>query len=159
MPRSTALHARLRRRTSDGPPVAGSGAYLTGPLARLNLGLDRLGPRARQLAAEVGFTVPCDDRFLAGIARGLELLHAFEEALRLIDEYCPPPRPFVEVPDGGGRLGDLRVVSPTSQNLRQIEQDRTALAPHLRQLDRGAADRLAAQAVRSYDRCWPCATQ
>ena len=71
---STALHS-LRKKTGK--------TYLTGPLARVSLNVDRLSPTARKLADEVGISWPCFNPFQSIVARGLELIHAFEEALEI----------------------------------------------------------------------------
>ena len=75
---STALHAvRRDPRTS----------YFLGPLARVNLNRDRLSPTAQRLADEVGFPPHCRNPFQSIIARSLEVLHAYEEALAILRDY------------------------------------------------------------------------
>jgi coenzyme F420-reducing hydrogenase alpha subunit len=173
--RSTALHARIADRGE------GEGAYLCGPLARVNLNFDRLAPVAREAAAAAGFTVPCHNPFRSLMARTLEILHAFDEALAIARGYRPPDPASVDVPDAAGRgaaiteaprgslyhryvvddrglVAAARIVPPTSQNQRQIERDLFTLGPLLASLPSEGATRLAEQAVRSYDPCISCAT-
>ncbi|HUH67879.1 MAG TPA: nickel-dependent hydrogenase large subunit, partial [Mycobacterium sp.] len=86
VPYSTALHATL-----DG------GRYLTGPLARYSLNSSALSPVARQTAADAGLAAQCRNPFRSIVVRAVEVVYAIEEALRIIDEYERPPRPFVDV--------------------------------------------------------------
>jgi sulfhydrogenase subunit alpha len=85
--RSNALHSRR----TDGA------IYLCGPLARFSLSGDRLSPAARELAAEVALDGLGRDAFRSIVVRSIELVHACEEALRLIGEYEEPDAPAVEV--------------------------------------------------------------
>ncbi len=71
---STALHARL-----DGQ------RYLVGPLARWALLGDRLAPGALALAERLQLERPCTNPFRSILVRTVELQHAVEEALRVID--------------------------------------------------------------------------
>jgi coenzyme F420-reducing hydrogenase alpha subunit len=53
---------------------------------------------------------------------------------------------------------DARIVPPTSQNLKAIEDDLRAIGPMLADLSRGEATRRAEQTVRNYDPCISCST-
>lgn len=170
VPHSTALQARKRDTKTT---------YLVGPLARVTLNRPRLAPRARALADEL-LPEPANNVFRGIVARAVEVVHAFEEALELLKSYRPiwPPRvawqaregigcAATEAPRGtlyhryqvlaDGKVAEARIVPPTSQNLAQIEDDLRAWLPHvLPQGDEGAAlhcERL----VRSYDPCISCA--
>ncbi|MCS6951721.1 MAG: Ni/Fe hydrogenase subunit alpha [Bryobacterales bacterium] len=168
---SHALHSVIRVR----------GSYMVGPLARINLNFDRLTPAARQAAAEAGFAPPCRNPFRSIVARALELVFACEEGLRLIESYEPPARPRLEVepraatgqaateaPRGllyhryqigaDGLIRLAKIVPPTSQNQKRIEDDLWGLVPAL--LDRPEPEILwkCEQAVRNYDPCISCAT-
>lgn len=169
---STALHGvRLPNRTS----------YLTGPLARINLSRDRLSPTARQTADEMKLEMPCRNPFKAIIARGLELIHAYEEALEILRTY-EPPRPArvpyeyragegcaaTEAPrgmlyhryavDSEGKVTEATIVPPTSQNQRQIECDLRQFLPVLLAGDDAAVADGCEKLVRSYDPCISCST-
>lgn len=168
---STALHGRLRD---------GSG-YLVGPLARFNLNFDQLSPRARELAGEVGLAPNCTNPFRSIVVRSIELIHACEEALRLIDGYAPPADPAVEVlPRAGmghawteaprgmlyhryllaedGRILDAQIVPPTSQNQPSIEFDLREFAQRHLHLSDGELTWRCEQATRNYDPCISCST-
>ena len=83
---STALQA-VRR----GPRTS----YFLGPLARISLNRDRLSPTARRLADEVGLPAQLRNPFKSIIARGLELVHAYEEALQILRDYRSTGIPHV----------------------------------------------------------------
>jgi sulfhydrogenase subunit alpha len=161
--------------------IVGRGAYLCGPLARFNLNFDRLSLDVQRLAEAAGLGVPCRNPFRTLLVRLVEIVHAFDEAIQVIEHYTPPPAPFVdasvragtgfggtEAPrgflyhrysiDDAGTITDAQIVPPTSQNLRTIEEDLVELAPLLAALPHAAATRRAEQAVRNYDPCISCAT-
>ena len=73
--RSTALHSTRKE----------GGEYQCGPLARVNLNFDLLSAGARQVATSIGFTVPCTNPFKSLLARALETIYAFEEAIKIIN--------------------------------------------------------------------------
>ncbi len=168
---SNALQAVLRQR----------GSYMVGPLARVNLNFDRLPEVARQAAAECGFSVPCRNPFRSIQARALELIFSCHEALRIIEEYEPPVEPRVpatpregrgaaitEAPRGilyhryslagDGRILAARIVPPTSQNQRRMEDDLRALVPLFVGESQEKLTWRCEQAVRNYDPCISCAT-
>ncbi len=171
IPHSNALHAAFK----------GRGAYLVGPLARINLNAERLAPGARAALRESGIPFPTQNPFYSHLARAVEMLHAVEEALRIIEEYAPPDPPCAETPDRAGegrwiteaprgslyhhyRIGpdglieSARIVPPTSQNQRQIEEDLRAYLPKLLDLPDEALGLRCEALVRAYDPCISCAT-
>ena len=171
VPHSTALHAARK----------GGSCYHVGPLARLNLNRDRLSPTARRTAEEIGLESPCRNPFKAIIARGLELIHAYEESLEILRTYRPfrPSRieyayragegcAATEAPrgllyhryavDDGGRVTFGRIVPPTSQNQRQIEDDLRHYLPAILVPDERRTAMHCERLVRSYDPCISCST-
>jgi coenzyme F420-reducing hydrogenase alpha subunit len=168
---SNALHSR----------VIGRGSYLCGPLARFALGHERLSPAAREAAAEAGLSPDERNPFRSIVVRSVELVYAADEALRLIAEYEEPDAPAVEVEpragvghgcteaprgilyhryeiDDEGTILDAKIVPPTSQNQRTIEEDlRGVVERSLDATDRELTD-LCEQAIRNYDPCISCAT-
>ena len=82
---SNALYARMR----------GRGAYLAGPLARYNLNFERLSPLAQEAAREAGLGPECRNPFQSIVVRAVEILYAFDEAVRIIDGYEQPDRPAI----------------------------------------------------------------
>jgi len=168
---STALHAVIR----------GRGAYVCGPLARINLNFNRLRPVVREAAERAGFGVPCRNPFRSILARSLEVLQAIDEAIAIIGSWTPPVQAALELPhtpatgygcteaprgilmhryevDGDGLIRDARIVPPTSQNQKSIELDLLRIAGRLAGMPHEQAVWLAEQTVRNYDPCISCAT-
>jgi coenzyme F420-reducing hydrogenase alpha subunit len=168
---SNALQSQLRKR----------GSYLVGPMARFNLNYDKLPESARQVAAEVGLKPPVLNPFRSIIVRAVELVFACEEALRIIEEYEPPEAPrakvrmragtghaITEAPrgilyhryqiDGEGKILAAKIVPPTSQNQKRIEDDLWQFVPQLSALPQEEITLRCEQAVRNYDPCISCAT-
>ncbi len=171
-PHSTALHSHLHGRP-----------YLVGPLARLNLNLDRLPTETRALLDATGVAFPSDNMFHSLLARAVELHFALSEAARLLRAYRLPegeagvtatPKAgtgfgCTEAPrgilwhryemDAAGKVVKATIIPPTSQNQPRIEEDlRTSLEAF--GLDRTDDElRLHAEMViRNYDPCISCAT-
>jgi coenzyme F420-reducing hydrogenase alpha subunit len=176
VPHSTALHARL---TGNGR--VGDGRYLTGPLARYSLNSASLPPLAAQAAAEAGLGPDCRNPFRSIVVRAVEIVCAIEEALRLIDGYRPPGQPAIAVTpraatghgvseaprgvlyhryeiDAGGTIRSARIIPPTSQNQRAIEDDLLRFVQDRLDLDDIRLTSACEQAIRNYDPCISCAT-
>ncbi len=171
VPHSTALQSRM----------AGGGTYFLGPMARYSLNSAQLSDVARAAAEEAGLAEQCRNPFKSIIVRAVEILYAFDEALRLITDYEPPDPPAVEIEpkaslgtgwseaprgmlwhryrlEGDGSIADARIVPPTSQNQARIEQD---LLEFVRPRVELPDDRLqweCEQAIRNYDPCISCST-
>lgn len=167
---SNALHCTL-----DGSP------YLAGPLARLTLNHDRLPASTRQVLRETGLTLPLRNPFHGIVARAVEIHFAVEEALRLIERYEPPPAPALpvtvragtgmaatEAPRGilyhryalgeDGLIREAKIVPPTSQNQRRIEEDLRGFLPRVLTLPDQEAALQCERVIRCYDPCISCAT-
>ncbi|HSB37984.1 MAG TPA: Ni/Fe hydrogenase subunit alpha [Gaiellaceae bacterium] len=168
---SNALHSR----------VIGRGSYLCGPLARFALFADRLSPLAADAAQEVGLTAEERNPFRSIVVRSVELVYAADEALRLIAEYEEPDAPAVEVePRAGvgygcteaprgilyhryeladdGSIVEAKIVPPTSQNQRTIEDDLRGVVERSMEVPDEELALLCEQTIRNYDPCISCAT-
>ncbi|MEU6810087.1 nickel-dependent hydrogenase large subunit [Streptomyces sp. NPDC046831] len=179
VPHSTALTATLDGRR-----------YLTGPLARYAISGRWLHPVAAEAARDAGLGDPvtgavCDNPFRSIVVRAVEVVHAVEEALRIIDGYERPSRPAVEVPPRrgtgsgateaprgllyhryalaeDGTLTAARIVPPTAQNQTAIEEDvRRVVQARLGRTGPAADDEelthLCERAIRNHDPCISCA--
>jgi len=170
VPYSTALHSELKER----------GAYLVGPMARYALNRDHLPPEVLALANEVGLEPVCHNPFRSILVRGVEVVYACHEALRLITDYEPPSRPFVppepraaigyactEAPrgilyhryriDADGTILDASLVPPTAQNQDIIEEDLREVATAGLALDEETLKARCEQSIRNHDPCISCA--
>jgi sulfhydrogenase subunit alpha len=169
---STALHSVT---------VPAGRPYLVGPLARVNLCFDQLSPTAKREAEAAKVAWPCRNNFKSILARSLELITAFEEAVRLTESYRSEPAPAhpevtprpgegchaTEAPRGliyhryrvgADRLiAEAKIVPPTAQNQGQIERDLAAFLPGVLHLDDAAVARRCEHLIRNYDPCISCA--
>jgi sulfhydrogenase subunit alpha len=159
----------------------GVGPYHVGPLARFNLNFDKLSPYAQQVARDVDLTPPVRNPFKSIIVRAIEAAYAYDEALRIIDQYEAPEHPAVpiepkrgigfgasEAPrgtlyhryrlDDQGIIVDAKIVPPTAQNLPTIEQDLRKFVTANIDMDREPLTWRCEQVVRNYDPCISCAT-
>jgi coenzyme F420-reducing hydrogenase alpha subunit len=168
---STALHC-----LHDGKP------YLVGPLARLNLNLDRLPAPVRSLADSLGIKFPSRNMYHSIVARALEIVVAMREAIRLLEVYDEPSAPYIsvtprvgtgygctEAPRGllwhrydtnaVGAVIKARIVPPTSQNQARMEEDlRTSLQSLGVRQGEAVLRRRGEMVIRNYDPCISCAT-
>jgi sulfhydrogenase subunit alpha len=168
---SNALHSVLK----------GRGSYFVGPLARYNLNFDRLSPLAQEAARDAGIGPICQNPFQSIIVRSVEVLYAFDEALRIIDGYAIPDQPAIELhpraasgsacteaPRGilyhryklndDGLILDAKIVPPTSQNQKTIENDLRHYIEQAIELPEEQLTWQCEQAIRNYDPCISCAT-
>ena len=168
---STALHARLRT----------GGAYLTGPLARYSLNFEHLAPIAQDAELAAGLGRSCTNPYRSIVVRAVEILHACDEALRIIARYEAPELPAspyepraamgiaaTEAPrgllyhryrlDADGTLLEARIVPPTAQNQAAIEEDLRCFAGAFLALPRPQLREQCEQLVRNHDPCISCAT-
>jgi sulfhydrogenase subunit alpha len=171
MQHSNALHSHTKH----------EGTYLTGPLARFNLNFDKLSPLAQKAAKRAGLKPPCRNPFQSIIARSVEILYACDEALRIIEEYQPPPEPSIPVQpragtgygcteaprgilyhrytiDDSGRILTAKIVPPTSQNQSRIEEDLKHFVEENLRLSAAKLTWQCEQLIRNYDPCISCAT-
>jgi len=157
------------------------GPYLVGPLARYALNFDRF-PKHVQEAAEAAGLGPVErNPFKSIVVRSVETLWAIDEALRVIDAYEPPPAPYREVPPraasgtaiseaprgilyhryrigADGLIQEAKIVPPTSQNQKQVEDDLRACVEARYDMPLDELTWKCEQAVRNYDPCISCAT-
>ncbi|MDF5755199.1 nickel-dependent hydrogenase large subunit [Spongiactinospora sp. TRM90649] len=166
---STARKARL-----DGAP-----GYLVGALARYAINFDRLSPLAKATARDAGLDGVCRNPFQSIVVRAVEVVHACDEALRIIEGYTEPDAPAVPVEpvpgvghgaseaprgvlyhryrlDADGLIGEADIVPPTSQNQTRIELDlRELIGPRL-DLPLPELTGLCERAIRNHDPCISC---
>ena len=168
---SNALHCSLK----------GVGPYHVGPMARYNLNFDQLSGVAKEAAREGGLGPTVNNPFKSLLVRAVEVLYACDEARRLIEQYDRPPEPAVAVTpgagtgvgcteaprglcwhtytlDGTGHIDHARIVPPTSQNQKTIEEDLVAVLESNMDLEKDQLQWVCEQAIRNYDPCISCAT-
>ncbi len=168
-PHSTALHSI----------VNGRGAYLVGPMARFAINKDLLTPLAKEAATQLDIEHGCANPFKSILVRLIEILFAFEEALRLIESFEEPDAPAIrveprsatgvaatEAPRGllyqrydigeNGQITLAKIVPPTSQNQKTIEEDLRGVAQQYVSLPDEELQWRCEQTIRNYDPCISC---
>jgi coenzyme F420-reducing hydrogenase alpha subunit len=171
LPHSTAKHTAHRRES-----------YMVGALARFNVNHDKLHPRAKAAAAELGLKPLCTNPFLNTACQVVEIVHSVEDAIRIIDELVTrgvhaeflPPFPgkggdgvgACEVPRGllfhdyrigdDGRVVGANCIIPTGQNLANIEADMRKLVPEIIDQPQEQIRTMMEMLVRAYDPCISC---
>lgn len=173
---SAAFLARARR---TGRP------YLTAALARINASWDNLCQEARYAAAKAGLRPPEFNPFANNIAQAVELVDVLDRCATLCrrlaaDEFAGTSEPvsfevragkgvgFTEAPrgalfhilelDGEGRVERASIMTPTAQNIANLEADMRQLAEKMvaegydADLIRLEVEKL----VRAYDPCLSC---
>jgi coenzyme F420-reducing hydrogenase alpha subunit len=152
-----------------------------GPLARFALNRDRLTPLAMACANRINLPSAVRNPFQSILVRGVEVVLALEESIRLIRCYQTPAASSIaisppagtgygatEAPrgicyhrytlDDAGLITQAKIVAPTSVNQRVIEAD---LYHHIAGCMDLPDDALRARcelAIRNYDPCISCST-
>lgn len=171
MPQSTSLHSVMLPEWNN---------YLVGPLARINLCFDQLPPIAKAAAERCGIEWPTKNNFKSIVARAVELIAAYEEAIEIIESYQAEPTvsriPYTpkagvgchatEAPRGllyhryrigdDGLIAEAKIVPPTSQNQGQIEEDLREFVPRILSYDDQVATQKCEHLIRNYDPCISC---
>jgi len=176
VPRSTAKWAKHVRES-----------YMVGALARLNINYKRLSPMARETSDKFNLLPMCHNPFMNNIAQLVEVVHSFEDSIRLINEleaaglqsqpeYNKPEIKVkagqgvgaVEVPRGilfhdytynaKGVCTKANCIIPTNQNHANIELDMKALLPQIIDKSQKEIELTLEMLVRAYDPCISCST-
>lgn len=166
---STSLQGRVKERDD----------YLTGPMARYANNFDKLPAIAQEAARKAGLSEVCTNPFKSIIVRSVETLYACHEALRIIESYEMPDKPYIEMQprdaighgcseaprgslyhrykiDDKGVIQDARIIPPTSQNQRAIEKDLRQFVENNLDLSQEKLTWHCEQVVRNYDPCISC---
>ncbi len=157
-------------------------SYMVGALARFNVNHDKLHPRAKAAAEELGLKAVCTNPFLNSAAQVVELAHCVEEAITVIDELtrrgirseplpafpgkggdgvgaCEVPRGLLfhnyQIGDDGLVIG-ANCIIPTGQNLANIEADMRKLVPEILDQPEDKIRLMMEMLVRAYDPCISC---
>jgi coenzyme F420-reducing hydrogenase alpha subunit len=166
---STSLHSRVKER----------GEYLVGPLARYNNNFDKLPPVAQKAARDAKLEEVCKNPFKSIIVRSVEIVFACHEALRIIENYQMPDKPYIETQpregighgcteaprgilyhrygiDNDGVIRDARIIPPTSQNQKAVEADLCNFVQKNLHLSDEKLTWHCEQVIRNYDPCISC---
>jgi len=157
--------------------------FMVGSLARMNLHSDLMNPMAKQATAESGVKFPSYNSFHNNLCQAIEILHFLEEAIIRIDDVCGTNAGLadhkqdvrvragvgsgaVEAPrgtlyytygvGGDGKITECNIITPTVQNLANIEFDAAELLHITEGKEREEREDLLEMLVRAYDPCITC---
>ena len=158
--------------------------YMVGALARLNNHREQLNPQAKALLEESKLKFPCHNPFYNILGQAIELVHCLEEAIKILGEIttkdkieiaetkigdrtgsglgvfeAPRGLLFYDVKIKEGIVEKVNIISPTCQNLANLEADLEEFE-HI-----GGFENLNAEErkekikmlIRAYDPCVTCA--
>ena len=164
-----------RSHTKDGNPL------LVGPLARVNINYAKLSEDAKAIAEEANIEFPCLNPFMHNIARAMELVHAFDDALKILeilDLAEAKPKVSYDVKSGfgaavteaprgilyhaykvdrNGLIEGAQIVTPTVHNVSSAEADLKSYIPTIAGKASNQLANLCNMLIRAYDFCLSCA--
>jgi len=156
--------------------------YMVGALARLHNNSDKLNPEAKKLLEKSGIKFPLYNPFYNILAQVIEVVHCFEESIKLLELLftgeikltepkiitrtgegtgaieAPRGTLFYSVKVKEGIIEDLNIITPTAQNLANLEADLEEFEhiegfKNLKREER--ADKIK-MLIRAYDPCVTC---
>lgn len=158
-------------------------SFSVGPLARLNINRKYLSDNAKETIDRIGVKFPSSNPFMYNVARTIEVVHYIDEITGILEELLeaglkeeePEVRAkagegiaATEAPrgtlyyhfklDGNGKIEYANIVTPTAQNLENMEGDIRAIVPQLLSLPREKLILNLEELIRAYDPCITCST-
>lgn len=156
--------------------------FMVGALARVALNGDKLVGEAKKARDKLGLNSPSKNILENNVAQALELIYSMERSLEIIDELLdtgikPEPSAPVKIRAGSGvgaaeaprgtlyhsysfdeegRLTKADVITPTAQNLANIEKDLRQAVENLMDEPTESLKRKLEMVVRAYDPCISC---
>jgi sulfhydrogenase subunit alpha len=169
VPYSNAKHSTFEKRP-----------YYVGALARVNNNADLLSKGAQKCLEKYPIRFPSYNPFHNNYAQAIEIVHYIERALEIMkgfkvqDERLPVVRmragrgvAIIEAPggllihdykiDAKGMIEKANVVTPTAQNLKNIEDDIYRMLPRILSFTEEQITLELEKLIRSYDPCMSCA--
>jgi len=156
-------------------------SFMVGALARLNLHSDYLNPQTQEAVSEENIAFPSLNSFHNNLAQAVEILHFIEEGVKLIDHILDEgigehkqevklvagsgvgateaPRGtlyYAYEVDGKGIIRGCDIITPTVQNLANIEYDAEEILLESRYQQPEKRRMLLDMLVRAYDPCITC---
>ena len=175
IPHST---AKIGRRSETG--------LMVGALARLNLKITSLNPRAKKVLSQAKIDFPNFNPFLNNLAQAIEVLHLLEETVKelthltllkdsLYQKAGEKPRFEIKAKEGvgaleaprgtlyhfyqidnSGKIKNADILTPTVQNLSNIEKDANVLLSQIKNYPKEKKIKLLKMLIRAYDPCITC---
>ncbi|RMG60064.1 MAG: Ni/Fe hydrogenase subunit alpha [Deltaproteobacteria bacterium] len=175
-------HERVVRHSTAKQSLYSGKPFMVGALARIVINGEKLGGKAREVRERLLPPDPSRTPLHNNNAQFVELVHSLEESARLIRVLLDSdtsevrsgdviPREgsgigALEVPrgtlyhyyefDGEGKVRDAEIITPTAQNLANIESDLTICAENAPLENRLEVVRRLEMVARAYDPCISC---
>jgi coenzyme F420-reducing hydrogenase alpha subunit len=168
-------HSNAKHSTVDGRP------FLVGSVARANINAARLNDAGRAALAKSGISLPTRNPFHMNVLQAVELADASARCATYVERLLEMggtsvPEPIVvrageggsatEAPrgtlyhsyaiDDDGLITRGDVITPTAQNLANIEADMRAFAPSIADRPQAEFALLIEELIRAYDPCLSC---
>ncbi|MDO8963058.1 MAG: Ni/Fe hydrogenase subunit alpha [Coriobacteriia bacterium] len=168
-------HSNAKHSTVDGRP------FLVGSVARMNLNAGKLNLAGRDALARSGVTLPTRNPFHTNVLQAVELADAAERCSGYIERLLEmggssePVSFCIKAGEGGSATEAPRgtlyhsyaidddgiitrgdVITPTAQNLANLEADMRGFAPTVAHREEKEFTLLVEELVRAYDPCLSC---
>ena len=149
--------------------------FFNGALARLMINGDSLSDGARKYLDRIDFRNP----FHNNAAQAIEVLHSFDRIIEILEKpnfhdedpveykvqagrgvaYTEAPRGLLVhdyTYDSTGHLMKANIITPTAQNLKQMEEDLKIMIPPMLNRPEQVIKRQIEMLIRAYQSCYSC---
>ncbi|MEM2918152.1 MAG: Ni/Fe hydrogenase subunit alpha [Candidatus Altiarchaeota archaeon] len=156
-------------------------SYMVGALARLNLNREYLLDGAKMMLRNSKFKFPNYSPYVNNFAQAIEILHLIERAIEILENLKIKHEKPVDVKlregrgisatevargllfhdyklDEKGKVLKANILPPTTQNLKNIEDDITQILPKILNRSEEEIKLELEKLIRSYDPCISCST-
>ncbi len=152
--------------------------FFVGSLSRLNNHADSVSKDTQKFIKKFKLKFPIYNPFINNLCQALEMVHHFDEAINLIENLSIKQEVPVKVEDKTGRgvsaveaprgllfhdyefkngkLIKANIITPTAQNLNNLESDLRAYVPSLLKLSEKQLKLEIEKLIRAYDPCFSC---
>ena len=158
-------------------------SYMVGALARLNNNRNKLNGEAKELLKKSGLKFPCYNPFYNILAQAVEMVHCFEESIKILEKIVTEPIKVgevsvgkrtgegvgaIEAPRGtlfynvkikDGIVKNINIITPTAQNIANLEDDLEEFEKlkGFKDLTMKQRKDKIKMLIRAYDPCVTCA--
>ncbi|MEM4347691.1 MAG: Ni/Fe hydrogenase subunit alpha [Candidatus Altiarchaeota archaeon] len=156
-------------------------SYMVGALARLNLNREYLLDEAKMMLRNSKFKFPNYSPYVNNFAQAIEILHLIERAIEILENLKIKHEKPVDVKlregrgisatevargllfhdyklDEKGKVLKANILPPTTQNLKNIEDDIMQILPKILNRSEEEIKLELEKLIRSYDPCISCST-
>lgn len=158
--------------------ITGRGSFIVGPLSRISQNFDLLSTDAKKAAERNNLVYPSSNPFASIPARAVETMWAADRCIELLEglELKADQAPVKTAPGTGysiseaprgllyhyykinkkGLVEEADIVSPTSHNAYNMEEDLRSFVPNILDLSDEELTMRCEMLIRAYDPCFSC---